>query len=50
MVLVNDVQAEGATLSRIKVLWFFIYCGGAFPGSATEPEMFLSPHVRSCGF
>ena len=40
MILVGNVQAKGTMLSRIKVLWFFLCCGGAFPGSVTEPEMF----------
>ena len=40
MILVGNVQTEGATLSRIKVLWFFLCCGDAFLGSATEPKWF----------
>ena len=40
MVLVDNVQAESAVLSRINVFSFFLCCGGTFPGSATEPESF----------
>ncbi|PNT60519.1 hypothetical protein BRADI_5g01043v3 [Brachypodium distachyon] len=48
-------MAEGAMPSRIKVLWFFLCCGGASTGVAAEleilnPRGFSVPDLVDFGF